>query len=124
MGVEVVLKQYSYEFSINQMLREGILQRDQSTNHVWKNAFISPKKDSNLNVQSLELALREQYAFPLLNPYLTRFFSPGLRYASLPRMKDVNEGVLGIEINGYTVIHRYIQRNRTGLREFIDFLQN
>ena len=124
MGVDVVLKQYSYEFSINQMLREGILRGGQSTNHVWKNAFISPKKDSSLNVQSLELAHQEQYAFALLNPYLARFFSPGLRYALLPRVKNVNEGVLGIEINGYTVIHRYIQRNRTGQREFIDFLEN
>ena len=124
MGVDVVLKQYSYEFSINQMLREGILWGGQSTNHVWKNAFISPKKDSSLNVQSLELAHQEQYAFALLNPYLARFFSPGLRYALLPRVKNVNEGVLGIEINGYTVIHRYIQRNGTGQREFIDFLEN
>ena len=124
MDVSVVLKQYSYEFSINEMLRQGLLQRQQSTNHVWKNAFISPKKDSRLNVQSLELNHLKQYNFQLLDPYLARFFSPGLLYARLPRRKDVNEGVLSIEINGYTVIRRFIERNRTGEQELLDFLDN
>jgi len=122
MEVGVVLKQYSYEFSINQMLREGILQGGQPTSHVWKNVFISPIKNSKLNAQSLELIHKSQYSFQWLNPYLQRFFSPGLRYAPLPKTKDVNEGVLALEINGYTVINRYIQRNRTGQQEFLDFL--
>lgn len=122
MGVDVVLKQYSYEFSINQMLRQGTIRRTLPTNHVWKNVFITPNKESGLNVQSLELTHQKQYGFQLLNPYLGRFFSPGIRYAGLARRKDVNEGVLGVLINGYTVIDRYIQRNRTGQQEFLDFL--
>ena len=122
MSVDVVLKQYSYEFSINQMLREQRLTRNQPTNHVWKNVFISPKKNSDLGVQTLEFAHKLQYSFQLLNPFLARFFSPGLRYAVLPRRRDVNEGVLGIEINGYTAINRYIQRSTIGRQEFLDFL--
>lgn len=115
-GTEDLHKQYLYEYGINYFIQEGFL----VASHVQKNAFIFPKKQSNILADNSDFSIIGSYSQPFLtdlsNRSENRPFGPRVE----PNTRDWGEGILAIEVQGFFLLRKYIERTGRVENEFLD----
>jgi len=115
-GTEDLHKQYLYEYGINYFIQEGFL----AASHVQKNAFIFPKNPSNILADNSDFSLIGSYSQPFLtdlsNRSENRPFGPRVE----PNTRDWDEGILAIDVQGFFLLRKYIERTGRVENEFLD----
>ena len=124
LSTDDLLKQYSYEFGVNHFIQTGIFHEitDIEACHVVKNVFVKPNNNTQLGNLEPRFTVRGEYMSPYLQSHL-RFSSATTRNIFSPSIeRNTDQGLIEIGVDGFALMRRYLERNRTGVSEFRDFI--